>query len=146
MCTSPLWIRNRRYYKRGITFEEIAVQLAEHPGDLARQRLLVPCGKCEECLRDERNAWYVHLERELARCRDEGRQAVFVTITISPKLYAVAVQFPSAFVLLVSLSDNNICIEARIRVARPARRAYRLLLFYAKRMPSFRILRRWRVP
>ena len=41
---------------------------------------------------------------------------------------------------------NNICIEARIRVARPARRAYRLLLFYAKRMPGFRILRRWRVP
>ena len=68
MCTSPLWIRNRRYYKPGITFEEIAVQLAEHPGDLARQRLLVPCGKCEECLRDERNAWYVRLERELARC------------------------------------------------------------------------------
>ena len=78
MCTAPLWIRNRRYYKRDITFEEIAVQLAEHPGDLARQRLLVPCGKCEECLRDERNAWYVRLERELARCRDERRQAVFV--------------------------------------------------------------------
>lgn len=98
MCTSPLWIRNRRYYKRDITFEEIAVQLAEHPGDLARQRLLVPCGQCEECLRDERNAWYVRLERELARCRDEHRQAVFVTVTISPKLYAVAVQFPSAFI------------------------------------------------
>lgn len=93
MCTSPLWIRNRRYYKRDITFEEIAVQLAEHPGDLARQRLLVPCGKCEECLRDERNAWYVRLERELARCRDERRQAVFVTITISPKIYAVSMMW-----------------------------------------------------
>jgi len=59
---------------------------------------MVPCGKCEYCLRRQRNDWFVRLERELARCKAEGQQAIFITITIAPKYYNDALLDPSKFI------------------------------------------------
>lgn len=101
-CSSPIWIRNRRYYRKDVPFtfiEDVAKSsLALAPWDISRQWLMVPCGKCEDCLRRLRNDWYVRLERELARCKSEHLQAIFITITINPKYYASALQDPSSFI------------------------------------------------
>ena len=101
-CSSPIWIRNRRYFdkknpcRNGSDVAKSA--LALRPWDIARQWLMVPCGKCEDCLRRQRNDWFVRLERELARCKAEGHQAIFITITISPKFYEEALLNPSCFI------------------------------------------------
>lgn len=101
-CSSPIWIRNRRYFdknnpcRNGSDVARSA--LALRPWDVARQWLMVPCGKCEDCLRRQRNDWFVRLERELARCKAEFQQAIFITITISPKYYDEALRNPSAFI------------------------------------------------
>lgn len=101
-CSSPIWIRNRRYFdkknpcRNGSDVAKSA--LALRPWDVARQWLMVPCGKCEDCLRRQRNDWFVRLERELARCKAESQQAIFITITISPKYYNDALLDPSKFI------------------------------------------------
>lgn len=101
-CSSPIWIRNRRYFdkknpcRNGSDVAKSA--LALRPWDIARQWLMVPCGKCEDCLRRQRNDWFVRLERELARCKAESKQAVFITITIAPKYYDAALVDPSSFI------------------------------------------------
>lgn len=59
---------------------------------------MVPCGKCEDCLRRLRNDWFVRLERELTRCKHEHHQAIFITITIAPKYYDRALSDPSWFI------------------------------------------------
>lgn len=101
-CSSPIWIRNRRYFdkknpcRNGSDVAKSA--LALRPWDIARQWLMVPCGKCEDCLRRQRNDWFVRLERELARCKAESQQAIFITITIAPKYYQEALLDPSRFI------------------------------------------------
>lgn len=101
-CSSPIWIRNRRYFDKknpcrsGSDVAKSA--LALRPWDISRQWLMVPCGKCEDCLRRQRNDWFVRLERELARCKAESQQAIFITITISPKYYDEALRDPSKFI------------------------------------------------
>ena len=101
-CSSPIWIRNRRYFDKknpcrdGSDVAKSA--LALRPWDIARQWLMVPCGKCEDCLRRQRNDWFVRLERELARCKAEHQQAIFITITIAPKHYDEALRDPSGFI------------------------------------------------
>lgn len=101
-CSSPIWIRNRRYFdkknpcRNGSDVAKSA--LALRPWDVARQWLMVPCGKCEDCLRRQRNDWFVRLERELARCKAESQQAIFITITIAPKYYQEALSDPSKFI------------------------------------------------
>jgi len=101
-CLSPIWIRNRRYFdkknpcRNGSDVAKSA--LALRPWDIARQWLMVPCGKCEDCLRRQRNDWFVRLERELARCKAEHQQAIFITITIAPKYYDEALLDPSRFI------------------------------------------------
>ena len=101
-CSHPIWIRNRRYSRRDVPFREISdyakSSLALAPWDIARQWLMVPCGKCEDCLRRLRNDWFIRLERELTRCRYEHHQAIFITITIAPKYYDRALSDPSWFV------------------------------------------------
>ena len=101
-CSSPIWIRNRRYFDKknpcrdGSDVAKSA--LALRPWDIARQWLLVPCGKCEDCLRRLRSDWFVRLERELARCKADNQQAIFITITIAPKYYNEALLDPSRFI------------------------------------------------
>jgi len=101
-CSSPIWIRNRRYFDKknpcrdGSDVAKSA--LALRPWDVARQWLMVPCGRCEECLRRQRNNWFVRLERELARCKAESQQAIFITITIAPRYYDEALKDPSGFI------------------------------------------------
>lgn len=101
-CLSPIWIRNRRYFdkknpcRNGSDVAKSA--LALRPWDIARQWLMVPCGRCEDCLRRQRNDWFVRLERELARCKAESQQAIFITITIAPKYYEEALHDPSKFI------------------------------------------------
>mgnify|MGYP003102256155 CR=1 FL=1 len=101
-CSSPIWIRNRRYFdkmnpcRNGSDVAKSA--LALRPWDIARQWLMIPCGKCENCLRRQRNDWFVRLERELARCKAERKQAIFVTITIAPRYYNEALVNPSSFI------------------------------------------------
>lgn len=101
-CSSPIWIRNRRYFdkknpcRNGSDVAKSA--LALRPWDVARQWLMVPCGKCEDCLRRQRNDWFVRLERELARCKAESRQAIFITITINPNHYEKALVDPASFI------------------------------------------------
>ena len=101
-CQSPIWIRNRRYYdkKNPSRFgSDIARSaLALRPWDVSRQWLMVPCGKCEDCLRRLRNDWFVRIERELARCKADSRQAIFITITINPRHYQDAFLNPSSFI------------------------------------------------
>ncbi len=101
-CSHPIWIRNRRYSRRDVPFREISdyakSSLALAPWDISRQWLMVPCGKCEDCLRRLRNDWFVRLERELTRCKHEQHQAIFITITIAPKYYDRALSDPSWFV------------------------------------------------
>lgn len=101
-CSHPIWIRNRRYFQKGFPFREYAdyakSSLAFAPWDISRQWLMVPCGKCEDCLRRLRNDWFVRLERELTRCKREHHQAIFITITIAPKYYDRALSDPSWFV------------------------------------------------
>lgn len=104
MCTSPIWIRNRRYFdkkrpRRGRSADDDHLSaISLRPWDIARQWLLVPCGRCEECLKKLRNDWYVRIERELTRCRDEHKQACFLTISIAPKYYDDALDNPSWFI------------------------------------------------
>lgn len=102
-CSSPIWIRNRRYSdRRNIVGSSILdyqkSQLSLAPWDLSRQWLMVPCGKCDDCLRRLRNDWFVRLERELARCKAEYHQAIFITITIAPKYYEEALRDPARFI------------------------------------------------
>ena len=103
-CQHPLWIRNRRYFDKkrprvGLRADDDhRSALALNPWDISRQWLLVPCGKCEDCLRRIRNDWFIRLERELARCKTEYRQAIFITITIAPKYYEKALVDPSWFI------------------------------------------------
>lgn len=97
MCTSPIWIHNPRYFRKDHDVTLPASNLAQSPWDVARFRLAVPCGSCEECLRSLRNDWYVRIRQELARCRAEHCEAWFVTITIAPRLYQKAFADPSAF-------------------------------------------------
>lgn len=59
---------------------------------------MVPCGKCEDCLRRLRNDWFVRLERELAYCKANSLQAIFITITINPAYYEKALLDPSWFI------------------------------------------------
>lgn len=101
-CSHPIWIRNRRYSRKDSSFREYSdyakSSLALAPWDISRQWLMVPCGKCEDCLRRLRNDWFVRLERELARCKAENRQSIFITITISPKYYDEALRDPARFI------------------------------------------------
>lgn len=101
-CSHPLWIRNRRYFdKRSLLAERIDYQkssLSLAPWDIGRQWLMVPCGHCDDCLRRLRNDWFVRIERELARCKAESRQAIFITITINPAHYERALVDPASFI------------------------------------------------
>lgn len=103
-CEHPIWIRNRRYYDKkrprvGLSVDDDHKSaLALRPWDVARQWVMVPCGHCEDCLRRQRNDWFVRLERELARCKAESRQAIFITITIAPKYYNEALLDPTRFI------------------------------------------------
>lgn len=102
-CSSPLWIRNRRYFDKSRStnldpHDDHLSAFALRPWDIARRRILIPCGKCPDCLRRLRNDWFVRIDRELARCRDLKQNAVFLTITISPKYYASALSNPSSFI------------------------------------------------
>lgn len=103
-CKHPIWIRNRRYFdksrpRRGFSVDDDHKSaLALRPWDVSRQWLMVPCGKCEDCLRRLRNDWFVRIERELARCKAESQQAIFITITINPAHYERALIDPSSFI------------------------------------------------
>lgn len=101
MCFSPIWINNRRYYQLGgrpVPLDVAASNLALHPMDISRMRICVPCGKCDECLRELRNAWFVRLERELAYCESKRLWPIFITITIKPSLYDAALADPASFI------------------------------------------------
>ena len=100
MCQSPIWIRNRAYSSRTISSADRKVLLKNRPWDYFTQRLMVPCGCCEECLRQQRNDWYVRLERETKYQKRLYRNSVFVTITIAPEYYDSALLNPSSFIRL----------------------------------------------
>jgi len=68
------------------------------PWDYFTQRLMVPCGRCDECLRQQRNDWYVRLERETKYQKSLHRNSVFITITIAPEYYDSALLNPSSFI------------------------------------------------
>lgn len=113
-CSHPLWIRNRRYFDktRGSSldaYDDHLSSMALRPWDIARRRILVPCGNCPDCLRRLRNDWFVRIDRELARCRSLGQNAVFVTITIAPKHYPAALANPSSFI-----RKFNECLRHRL--------------------------------
>lgn len=94
-CEHPIIIRNRRF--AGQPYEKIVENLAIHPEDKYREFIQVPCGKCESCLKQERNDWFVRLNREFAYCKSVGFEVWFVTLTIAPRFYAQALEDPSAF-------------------------------------------------
>lgn len=68
------------------------------PWDYFTQRLMVPCGRCEECLRQLRNDWYVRLERETKYHKSLYHNSLFITITIAPEYYDSALLNPSSFI------------------------------------------------
>ena len=98
MCLSPIWIRNRAYSSRTIGLTDRKVLLMNRPWDYFTQRIMVPCGRCEECLRQQRNDWYIRLERETKYQKSLYRNSVFVTITIAPEYYDSALLNPSSFI------------------------------------------------
>lgn len=98
MCTQPIWIANRSYTRKDHDISLPMSNLAQRPWDVARFRLLVPCGQCEECLKRLRNDWYVRLRQELARCRQQRAEAWFITITIHPRYYRRALNDPTWFI------------------------------------------------
>ena len=100
MCLAPIWIRNRAYSSRTIGLTDRKVLLMNRPWDYFTQRLMVPCGRCEECLRQQRNDWYVRLERETKYQKSLHHNSVFVTITIAPEYYDSALLNPSSFIRL----------------------------------------------
>ena len=100
MCQSPIWIRNRAYSSRTIGLTDRKVLLMNRPWDYFTQRLMVPCGRCEECLRQQRNDWFVRLERETKYHRFLHQNSVFVMITIAPEYYESALLNPSSFIRL----------------------------------------------
>lgn len=95
-CLRPIAIWNRRYF--GQPADYVASQLVLHPEDVVRQRLLVPCGHCAECLRAERNDWYVRLNREFAYQRSIGGTSWFFTLTIAPRNYQKALDDPAGYI------------------------------------------------
>lgn len=97
MCLSPIWIKNKAYVGLS-SLKDRSIKLSNRPWDVFLQRIMVPCGKCEECLRQLRNDWFVRLERETTYQRFLHRHSVFVTITISPKYYEQALASPSDFI------------------------------------------------
>ena len=100
MCQSPIWIRNRAYSTRTRSLTDRKVLLMNQPWDYFTRRLMVPCGRCEECLRQQRNDWYVRLERETKYQKSLHCNSVFVTITIAPEYYESALLNPSSFIRL----------------------------------------------
>lgn len=100
MCQSPIWIRNRAYSSRTIGLTDRKVLLMNRPWDYFTQRIMVPCGRCEECLRQQRNDWYVRLERETKYHKSLHHNSLFVTITIAPEYYDSALSNPSSFIRL----------------------------------------------
>ena len=97
MCTQPIWIANRRYLRKDHDISVPMSELAQRPWDIARFRLAVPCGQCEECQKALRNSWYVRIRQELSRCRADKEEAWFVTITIDPCYYKRAFDNPTWF-------------------------------------------------
>lgn len=95
-CLSPIRIRNRRFCADSP--DEVLDRLAEHPASIACQYLVVPCGRCSECLRANRNAWFVRMNREKAWSRSIGWKCHFLTITINEESYPKAIESPSAFI------------------------------------------------
>ena len=72
--------------------------MSDSPQKEELRKKWVPCGRCEECLRQQRNDWYVRLERETKYQKSLHRNSVFVTITIAPEYYDSALLNPSAFI------------------------------------------------
>lgn len=94
-CPHPIFIKNRAYCCGD---DVSASNLAMRPWDVARQHLMVPCGKCPDCLRRLRNDWFVRLDRELAYSRHLESESLFVTISIAPKYYERALLDPAWFI------------------------------------------------
>lgn len=94
MCTSPIWIKNRRYFNS----EHALQNYQERSWDRHRLYLCVPCGRCEECLKRSRADWYVRLDRELAYQRFIGGSSIYITITIKPEKYESAKEDLASFV------------------------------------------------
>jgi len=112
MCQSPIWIRNRAYSSRTISLTDRKVLLKNQPWDYFTQRLMVPCGRCEECLRQQRNDWYVRLERETKYHKSLHHNSLFVTITIAPEYYDSALkdgnqQCPKTFLTIKRYLFHN---------------------------------------
>ena len=102
-CSHPIFIRNRKFFPSGVNSpsyspDAVLSTLASEPWEITRGYLVVPCGKCPECLRVLRNSWFIRLSQELKYCRDHHISADFVTITINPSRYAVALDNPSLFI------------------------------------------------
>lgn len=102
-CTHPIFIRNRRFYPSGVNSSSYSPDavfsvLSQEPWEFTRGYLAVPCGNCPECLRALRNSWFVRLSQELKYCKDHHISASFVTITINPKYYELALADPSLFI------------------------------------------------
>lgn len=95
-CLHPILIKNRRYCNQPDDY--MASMLLLHPEDIARQYLLVPCGHCSECLRAERNSWFVRLNREFEFQRAMRCSTWFVTLTIAPRNYRAALDNPSGYI------------------------------------------------
>lgn len=113
-CLNPIWIKNKHYQCKPDPFSlrdrassygpnsllvsDFFDEIKSKPYDLARLSFPVPCGRCEECLRAERNSWFVRLDREFAFCRRFGLSSVFWSLTVSPDHYQEAISNPSALI------------------------------------------------
>ncbi|UPW42009.1 replication initiator protein [Dipodfec virus RodF1_38] len=92
-CLHPIAIKNRRYATHAEDYNLSQQYL--HPFDIAKKVLLVPCGKCPECIRQMRNDWKIRLSLELTHQRKMHRSSYFVTITFSPEYYERALKDPT---------------------------------------------------
>lgn len=82
MCLSPIWIKNKHYFNSKL---ESVLSRSNATWDAHLFVLSVPCGKCEECRRQQRADWYIRLLKELEYQKKTGGQSMAITITVSPR-------------------------------------------------------------
>lgn len=95
-CSSPIWIVNRRFIGNSASKPENNILIK--PWLTNSYYIPVPCGKCQDCLREKRNNWYVRLNREYAYQHSLGNDCWFVTFTINPRYYVIACNSPAAYI------------------------------------------------
>jgi hypothetical protein len=90
MCSNRLSIINPRYRK----YAEILKVNVRHFNDKEDYRLFVPCGHCDECLKQRQQHWFSRANHIMKRMNLKPEQCLFCTFTLKPSVYESAKEKP----------------------------------------------------